>query len=153
MWNQYCVLNSKNPTFKFFPLCTYLHFSSFETQLHLSYWTGTQQFIHGGACNSSGAETDCSWLIKVKKVGYHHSPLHIASCSNTLKRPRADALRKASMLSYFKYQWNITTQNRTWPEKPGTFLSPSKLRYHISITLHISLKEWKSGNLETTPMP
>lgn len=99
--------------------------------------------MHGGAWTQVVLKwTACCWS-RWKKVGYLLSLSHIASCSNTLKNLRPDALSKASMLSNFKHQWNIMTQNRRWPEKFRIFLSPSKLSYHISRTWYRSQKTWK----------
>lgn len=117
---------------------------------------------HNGQARSSSCmevhELKLCWsgLLVVdqgEKMGYLLSLSHIASCSNTLKNLRADALSKASMLSNFKHQWNIMTQNRRWPEKFRIFLSPSKLSYHISRTWYSSLKEQKSENLKVAPPP
>lgn len=112
MWNQYGPLKPKIPFFKVNSSCRILALYLLK-QLHWSYWTRRQQLMHGPVhvCHSGCAEMDGLWFIKVKKVSYLLSLSHTASCSNTLKILRADFLSKASMLSYFKCQWNIMTQN------------------------------------------
>lgn len=149
MWNQYCAPKVKIPLFKVVPLCIYLHSPSIKTAslVILDRHTAVHAWMF--------VQLKLCWngLLVFDQGEKSGLSLHITSCSNTLKNLKANTLSKASMLSYFKLQWNIMTQNRRWPEKFRIFLSPSKLKHRISRTWYNSLKEQKSENLKALPPP